>query len=100
MELLRTLTLIYAAVLVIALAVSLIAILVWLIRIGRALGEVKSALITVADNTRPLEQFFTPLGDGPDRAEDDLKHARAALARADERLQVVAEKLGATTAVR
>lgn len=100
MELLRTLTIIYAAVLVVALAVSLTAILVWLVRISRALGEVESALAAVAENTQPLEQFFAPLRDAPEGPEDDLKHARATIARADERLHVLAERLGATAVAR
>lgn len=100
MELLRIFTLVWTAVLVLALAASLIAILVWLVRIGRRLSEVETALGEVAARTQPLEEFFTPLGDGPGRAEEDLTSARAMLARADERLQVIAEKLGATEVAR
>ena len=54
MRLLRTLTLGYLAVLVGALAASLIAILVELRRIGAGLGEVGAALTRVRDHTTPL----------------------------------------------
>ena len=100
MELLRILTLIYVAVLVAALAVSLIAILVWLIRISRALAEVKTALQNVAERTKPLESYFDPIGDTPDRVEEDMKQARATFATADESLQRLAERLGATEVTR
>lgn len=100
MELLRILTLVYVAVLVAALAVSLIAILVWLIRISRALAEVKSALANVAERTKPLESYFDPIGDAPDRVEENMKQARATFATADESLHRLAERLGATEVTR
>lgn len=49
-----TLTLAYAVILVVVLAVSLIRILLSLAAIGRALGQVKTALVMVDENTGPL----------------------------------------------
>jgi len=62
-ELLRWLTVAYAAVLVLALAVSLIAILVQLWRIGSVLGEVRGSLSGVATATAPLGGYLKALHD-------------------------------------
>ncbi|MDX1665328.1 MAG: hypothetical protein R3272_16160 [Candidatus Promineifilaceae bacterium] len=55
MELLTTLTLIYVAILVLAVAASLIIILYYLWRIGTALEATREALAAVADATETLD---------------------------------------------
>lgn len=94
MEILRIVTLVYAAVLVLALAASLIAILVSLLRIGRALGEVEKALSGVADTTRPLEHYFDELEDATRAADGDLGRAATSMTAADDTLFRLAERLG------
>ncbi len=54
MSLLVILTLIYVAILVLALAVSLIAIWVYLLRISHRMREIRTALFTVQTLTEPL----------------------------------------------
>ena len=56
MRILTWLTVIYAVVLVLALAVSLITIFFYLWRIGSALAEVKRGLVQGARDTAPLER--------------------------------------------
>ena len=63
MEALRWLTLGYAVVLVLALAVSLIAILVQLWRIGTVLAEIGAALTEVRTSTTPLSSYLKALHD-------------------------------------
>jgi cell division protein FtsL len=55
MPLLAILTLIYVAVLVLVLAVSLITILTYLYRINSVLGEAETALAAVQRHSKPLE---------------------------------------------
>lgn len=95
MEILRLVTLIYAGVLVLALAASLIAIWIWLLRIGRALGQVETVLAGAADKVRPLERYFDRFEECTDRAEEELESAGAAMEAADEALHRFAERLGA-----
>ena len=61
MALLRVLTLVYAGVLVTALATALIVIAVYLWRIALVLGDVRTALGEVRDRTAPLRQHLGPL---------------------------------------
>lgn len=56
MELLTILTLIYAGILVLAVAASLIIILYYLWRIGSSLQATQEALDAVAGSTAPLEE--------------------------------------------
>ena len=63
MQLVRALTLGYLAVLVAALAGSLIAILVELRRIGGGLAEVGAALTRVRDHTAPLSGHLEAVRD-------------------------------------
>ena len=58
MHLLSILTWIYAGVLVVALAASLTAIWISLVRIGRVLREIHQALIVAADETQPLDEHL------------------------------------------
>jgi hypothetical protein len=59
--LLRVATLVYVAVLVLALATTLITIAVYLWRIARSLGETRAALVEVARRTQPLQHHFQGL---------------------------------------
>ena len=61
MALLRVLTLVYAGVLVTALATALIVIAVYLWRIALVLGDVHKELGKVRDRTAPLRQHLGPL---------------------------------------
>ena len=61
MGLLRVLTLIYAGVLVAALAAVLSTIAVYLWRISGALADARAALALVRDRTRPLRQHLEGL---------------------------------------
>lgn len=83
MELLRTLTLVYAGVLVAALAASLITILVYLWRIGSVLGDTREALRVVVDRTRPLPVHLEPLRALRSADAAALEEAADALHRAD-----------------
>lgn len=95
MEMLRLVTLIYVGVLVVALAASLIAIWIWLLRIGRALGQVETVLAGAANKVRPLERYFDRFEECTARAEDDLASAEATMEAADKALHRFAERLGA-----
>ncbi len=64
MRLLTWLTVIYLVVLVLALAVSLITIFVYLWRIGSALAEVHLALREAETNTAPLEGQVEAINNG------------------------------------
>src|SRR3982751_4304805 len=68
MRLLTYLSLAYAAVLVLALAVVLITILVFLRRIGRALARVQRSLEEAAVRTAPLASRLGPGREGPPAA--------------------------------
>lgn len=95
MELLRTLTLIHAGVLVLALAASLTAIWIELRRIAAALGGTRAALAMVEERTRPLDEGIRPFARDLERASRSLQDARARLAWADDRLNELPEPAGA-----
>jgi hypothetical protein len=61
MTVLISVTLAYAAILVLALAASLTAILVRLRRIDRALDRTRRALLRVRSGTEPLALHFEPI---------------------------------------
>lgn len=94
MEVLKVLTWIYAAVLVLALASSLIAILVYLWRIAGALGKARAALEAVRDETDALSEPLDQLQGAASGAAEELSKARVSLARADDRLEALLERLG------
>ena len=94
MEELMILTRLYAVVLVLALAASLIAILVYLWRISGALGKARAALEAVRDETVPLGEPLEQLRGASGGAAEELSKARESLARADDRLEALLERLG------
>lgn len=100
MRLLRTLTMGYVAVLVIALASSLTAIWVYLRRIAGGLGKVRSALAAVSDDTEPLDQHLQPLHDRVGDSAEALAAAQASLERADERLATLVRSTGSVEVTR
>jgi hypothetical protein len=83
MRLLRTLTLGYLAVLVSALAASLIAILVELRRIGAGLADVSAALTRARDHTAPLGGHLQTIQDASAGLADRVQAARTSLEHAD-----------------
>lgn len=95
MELLRLLTLIYAAVLVVALAASLIAILLYLRRIADVLAEVGSHLTRARDETASLGERISPVQNVCAVCAEALTGADERLGRADARLRELADRLGA-----
>ncbi len=94
METLKNLTWTYAAVLVLALAASLIAILVYLWRIANSLGQARAALEAVRDETNTLSEPLEQLRGASGGAAEELSRARVSLARADDRLEALLERLG------
>jgi hypothetical protein len=95
MELLRILTLIYVAVLVLALAASLTLIWIYLRRIAAALGGAREALAVVQARTRPLPDLLQPVNPLLERSLQDLREAEARLGSARERLDELAQGQGA-----
>ncbi len=94
MQLLTWLTVIYAVVLVLALAASLITIFVYLWRIGSALAEVRGALDQAKANTAPLENHIETVNRGLANVRDELKAGDEHLSAVDDSLNVVAGHLG------
>ncbi|MDQ3649563.1 MAG: hypothetical protein M3458_04640 [Acidobacteriota bacterium] len=94
MRLLTWLTVIYAVVLVLALAVSLITIFFYLWRIGSALAEVKRGLIQARENTAPLQGHLEFINCGLSGVSDGLQSVDGHLAGVDDSLNAVAEHLG------
>lgn len=89
MTFLTWVTVIYAIVLVVVLAVSLIAILYYLWSIGTTLGKISAGLGVVRQQTAPLGGHITAINgalesvrDGFSGALDDLAHANVALGTA------------------
>lgn len=95
MQLLTLLTAIYVAVLVLAVAASLITIWVYLRRISARLGQVRFELEAVRDNTGSLRELLDPLGVAPGKIADALANANDTLRHADERLGALADRAGA-----
>jgi methyl-accepting chemotaxis protein len=100
MDLLRILTLIYAVVLVLALAVSLIIIWMYLRRIAGSLSQTRATLESVGDTTRSLDDHFQRLQDESVGASAALIEALGRLRRVEDRFAVLAEQSGATELTR
>ena len=86
MTFLTWVTVIYAIILVLVLAVSLILILYYLWSIGTTLGKISAGLAAVRQQTAPLGAHITAINgalgsvrDGLGGALDDLAHTNAAL---------------------
>jgi hypothetical protein len=100
MPLLTWLTLSYAVVLILALAVTLGTIGLYLWRIGTALGEARAALEGVARQTEPLKRHFGTVGEPVAAVRAGVAEAASRLAAADERLADLGERLGVGAAAR
>lgn len=94
MQLLTWLTVIYLVVLVVALAASLIAIFVYLWKIGSALAGVERALVQTKSNTQPLAGHIEAINGGLVGVRDGLMLVDEHLAATDGSLEFVAERLG------
>lgn len=92
MTVLTVATLVYAAVLVLALAASLITILVYLVRVGRALGEVEEALADVTRESAPLRE---PLERFEQAVKDSAAEVTTAEQTMDEALRGLEQRLPA-----
>lgn len=85
-------TLMYAIVLVLALAVSLIAILYYLWSIGTTLGKIRAGLLVVRDQTAPLGGHVEAINGALGTVAGDLSAARDDLLAVDGALaQVMGE---------
>lgn len=94
MELLRWVTLVYVGVLVLALAVGLITIWIYLRRVAHALAGARDALRAAERETAVLPQHLAPLRDLTAETAAELSAADGWLAEADARLATLAERLG------
>lgn len=94
MNILPILTILYLIVLVAALAISLLAILVYLRRIGKALAAAREALAQVCDHTDALQAPLQAQEASAAAAAANLALARARFAQMDERLRGLAERRG------
>jgi hypothetical protein len=94
MGLLRTLTLIYAGVLVTALAVVLTTITVYLWRISGALADARAALALVRDRTAPLRQHLEGL---EALTEENVLRVEDATTTIEQALERLAAPAGAAT---
>jgi hypothetical protein len=84
MRLLTWISVIYAAVLVLALALSLIAIAALLWRVSFTLGEARTSLLRVRDATQPLKRQLGGVADAVLSTQAAFATARAELERAFE----------------
>ena len=91
MALLRVLTLIYAGVLVAALAVVLITIAVYLWRVSGALAEARAALALVRDRTQPLRQHLRGLEELTEQYVQQIDDATTTIEQALRRLTAPAD---------
>jgi uncharacterized protein YoxC len=89
MQLLTILTLIYIGILILALAVSLIAIWVHLRRVDGALEEAAHALQEIGNKSEPLEGYMQKLLETWGEAAEDIQQAEAGLTGANEHLEAL-----------
>lgn len=83
MELLRDLTVVLGALLVLTVAGGLVMVAVFLQRISRALGDARAAMGELVDRAAPLEGHLARLRDASGEWAEELGVARRPLARAD-----------------
>ena len=87
MELLTWLTIIYAVILVLTLAVGLIAILTTLMSVAKKLGAISAGLKVVEQNTAPLNEGVEKLNGSLVGLAGGLMVAESSFASANEHLQ-------------
>jgi uncharacterized protein YoxC len=98
MQLLTNVTLVYTGVLVLALAISLITILVYLMKISQSLGKVRETLEAVAEETL----FLTPVIEEFDQliseSSEEVSQVRQHLEGSEESLAgLTGDKVGASS---
>ena len=89
MTLLTVLALIYAAVLVLALAASLIMILIYLRRIATALGETRTLLKTASEKTTGLSEPLTGVHDAVQESVTPFEQTAQSLQQAEIALALI-----------
>lgn len=92
MDWLISATLVYAGILVLALAASLIAIWNYLWRLGTRLQHLSAVMSKIARETAPLHSRFEPVAEG-------LSGSAERLSGAQKRLQVAVERLESKSGV-
>jgi ABC-type transporter Mla subunit MlaD len=97
MQLLTIITLIFAGILVLALAASLITILIYLIKISRSLGEVREVLDEVAKETEPLTPVIEEFDRLIDQASNEVAQAAGLITEADESMEQAVEDKAAAS---
>lgn len=85
------LTLIYAGVLVVALAVSLVMIWVYLRRISGSLAKARRALARVDKETAPLKEPLQALEKVSVQTAEQFSNARWRMAQAEEQVTILTE---------
>jgi hypothetical protein len=93
-EFLTAATLVYALILVVALAVSLSTILYYLWSIGTTLGRIRAGLGVVRDQTAPLGGQVTAINDALGQTAGGLARAREDLLAVDAALAELAGEAG------
>ena len=96
MQVLTLLSLVYAAILVLALAVSLILIALRLRRIARVLKAVGSELQQAAISSEPLSPHLELVQEAAETARENIGRTHRALGPITDPLGRLAEKLGVT----
>ena len=97
MRILTWLTVIYAGVLVLALAAALTTVCMLLWRISFTLSDVRRAIAAVADATEPLRRQLGPVEEAAAGAADSIGAARDALARGVEHVEARAGRLAGSS---
>lgn len=95
MDVLTILSIIYAAVVVPVLAVTVSLILLILVSIDSALGKIADGLKVVERQTAPLEQHVEAINDGLSAIAGGLRSVEGHLVAGDVSLGKVADRLGA-----
>ncbi len=93
MEILTWVTVIYAVVLVLTLAVGLIAILVTLWNVAKQLGQIAGGLRVVEQNTAPLNSGIEKLNSSLSDLAGGLMVAESSFASAEGHLQATLEAI-------
>ncbi len=92
MELLRDLTVVLGAVLVVTVVGGLVMVAIFLQRISGALGDARVAMDEMVDRAAPLEAHLVRLRDASGEWAEQLGVARRPLARADRMVAASSER--------
>ncbi len=97
MEILTWVTIVYAIVLVLTLAVGLITILLTLMAVARKLGQIDAGLKQVRENTAPLNAGVEKLNDELGSLAGGLSVAESSFASANAHFQNALDAVAATS---